>query len=331
MELCNILRELAYRVRTHRSVPGNALSHGMILMFHRIVEDMIEYQYPSIAQLHVTVGHLEYLITGLREQGYEIISLDELCQRLNSNRKNDKFVVFTFDDAYRDTYELAFPLFKKHDAPFTVYVPTAVPDNNFIWWYYMLDDLVYRHAAIDISIMGEKLHFELTTDEQKADTYKVLEGIFNSIRPEQRIDVMKGLFFGYALDPEVYNRKLSMTWEQLAELSGSGLATIGGHSVNHNNLAAMSRDEAIDEILRGRKRIEEKLGIKVEHFCYPFGSKAAAHFREFDLTKGLGFKTAVTSRHGYISPAHKHYLERLPRIMVDMSISIKSLNRKGTT
>ncbi len=324
MELINKFRELGYRIRT-QLVPGRGSVNGMILMFHRVVEELGEYRHPQLAQLHVTTRHLEHLIVGLREQGYEIISLDGLCHKLNGNQKKAKFVVFTFDDAYRDTYELAYPIFRKHAAPFTVYVPTAVPDNNFIWWYYMLDDLVYRNESLDILTMQDSHHFEVRTEEQKRHAYKAIENLINSIDPNHRRDELARMFARYGLNAREYDRKLSMSWAQLGELSSSGFVTIGGHTVNHYNLAHMTLKEATNEIILGKKRLEEKLDVAVDHFSYPFGSKSAAHFREFDLARSLGYKTCTTSRPGYITQGHCHYTERLPRIMVNMQQTLQGL------
>jgi len=116
-----------------------------------------------------------------------------------------------------------------------------------------------------------------------------------------------------------------MNWEQLGDLAGSGLATIGGHSVNHYNMAQLSLEDARKEMQQGRNRITEKLGIDVDHFSYPFGTKSAAHFREFALAKSLGFKTCTTTRPGNITSGHKYYLERLPRVMVEESTTVHSL------
>jgi peptidoglycan/xylan/chitin deacetylase (PgdA/CDA1 family) len=244
---------------------------------------------------------------------------------LKNGREKSRFAVFTFDDGFRDTYELAYPIFSKHNAPFTVYVTTAVPDNDFIWWHYMLDDLVYRNDLLDITLLGERRLFESKTAKQKFHAYKAIDGLVNSIEPDHRREALETIFTSYGLNSAVYAQKLSMTWDQIRELSRSRLATIGSHTVNHPNLALMSPQAAVDEMERGRMRIRDKLGIPVDHFCYPYGGKSAARCREFDLVKSLCFKTATTTRYGYITYRHHTAMERLPRIMVDMSTTIQGI------
>ena len=322
MDLSAIFSEIVYRFRTQVQVVGKNSCRGMILMLHRIIEGECEYGSPGIARLHVTVRHLEELMLQLRELEYEIISLDELHSTIKNGGKNSRFAVFTFDDAYLDTYELVFPLFKKHAAPFAVYVPTAVPDHQFFWWYYMLDDLVYRNGAIEVQIGGITFRFGLGTTEEKHYAYAALETLINAIDPRRRREALEGVFGRYGLDEDTYARKLSMNWEQIREMDWSGLATIGGHTVNHNDLTLLSRDEALDEMKLGKCRIEEQIGHSVSHFCYPFG---AAGRREFNLATKLGFKTCTTCQTGFLSRSHRSYPERLPRIMVEQITSARSI------
>ncbi|MEK7247760.1 MAG: glycoside hydrolase family 38 C-terminal domain-containing protein, partial [Chloroflexota bacterium] len=41
-----------------------------------------------------------------------------------------RFAVFTFDDAYRDNLKYALPVLRRHQCPFTLYVPTALVDES---------------------------------------------------------------------------------------------------------------------------------------------------------------------------------------------------------
>lgn len=328
MDWLNKSRELVYRLRTRAFLPGCGSPAGMILMLHRVVGSEDEFRRSRLRHLHITASHLENLLITLREQGCLIISLEELWRDLQSGRLRPGSVVLTFDDAYRDTYEQAFPILQKHGAPFTLYVPTAVPDNDYLWWHYLLDDLVERNESLAVTIGTEHYRFDTGTAAQKLAAYRRLEADVNAQTPAGRRAVLETLFAGCGLSAADYRRQLSMTWDQLADLCRSGIVTLGGHTVNHDNLALMSLAEAENEIMAGKRRIEEQLGITVEHFSFPFGSKSAAHFREFDLAARLGFKTCTTSRHGFIVAGHRHYLERLPRITVDMQTDALALGRQ---
>jgi peptidoglycan/xylan/chitin deacetylase (PgdA/CDA1 family) len=74
---------------------------------------------------------------------------------------------------------------------------------------------------------------------------------------------------------------------------------------------------ANQEITASRSRIEDTLQRPVAHFAYPYGDRAAAGRREFQLAKDAGFKTAVTTRPGMIFPENAEYPTALPRVSLN--------------
>src|SRR5258708_4037402 len=47
---------------------------------------------------------------------------------------------------------------------------------------------------------------------------------------------------------------------------------IGSHSMTHRNLRHLSPAETGEEISASKKFLEDRFGIEVSHFCYPYGS-----------------------------------------------------------
>ena len=95
-------------------------------MFHRIVPQTAARRVHNHLSLEITPEHLEQVIQYFRRKEYSFISLDQLSTSLETgNLPNNKFVVFTFDDGYRDNLEIAYPILKKYEIPFTVYITTG--------------------------------------------------------------------------------------------------------------------------------------------------------------------------------------------------------------
>ena len=67
----------------------------------------------------------------------------------------------------------------------------------------------------------------------------------------------------------------NMSWDDLGALLESG-HTIGAHSRSHSRLSEM-KDETglIAEIIGSGERLEHDLGIRVQHFAFPFGNLAS--------------------------------------------------------
>jgi peptidoglycan/xylan/chitin deacetylase (PgdA/CDA1 family) len=80
---------------------------------------------------------------------------------------------------------------------------------------------------------------------------------------------------------------------------------IGSHSITHRNLRHLSPIEMREEISGSKKFLEDRFGIEVRHFCYPYGS-----WNETvrDLVVEAGYRTACTLDFGVNNtntPAHE--------------------------
>ena len=109
---------------------------GSILMLHRVVEQRSDS--PSQRELEVTPDFLEQTIMDYQQKGYTFISIDELSSLLTTHHSLSakKNVCLTFDDGYQDNHDIAYPLLKRLEVPFAVYVATGFIDNRLpMWWY----------------------------------------------------------------------------------------------------------------------------------------------------------------------------------------------------
>lgn len=103
-----------------------------------------------------------------------------------------------------------------------------------------------------------------------------------------------------------------MSWDMIRAISKQGVE-IGSHTRSHPQLATLS-NEAMQEELRGSKRaLEEQLGRKVEHFCYPYGNLETS-VRE-EVVKA-GYRSAVTTGRGHVLERSDPFL--LPRISIKL-------------
>ena len=107
--------------------------------------------------------------------------------------------------------------------------------------------------------------------------------------------------------------KAAMTWDEVRQMAGDPLCTIGAPTVHHYNIKALGEDQALSEMVDSAARIEAKLGKRPVHFAYPYGDETSAGPRDFELARTAGFETAVTTRKGMIFPGHSQHMTALPR------------------
>jgi len=267
--------------------------------------------------LEVTPGFLDAVIQHVRQFGYEIVTLDEAQRRLVEGEHKQKFVCFTLDDGYADNYFHAFPVFKKQQAPFTVYVSTSLPDGSAVLWWQLLEELIRMRDDIELDSNDSGLHFETRTSRQK---YRAFNNIYWSLRrmpPARQRDTVCALFDRYDVDYLAYGQSCSLSWDMIKELATSGWATIGAHTINHFALSKLTSDQVREEADRSRQRIATQIGHVPKHFSYPYGDSLSAGPREFDIIQELGFETATTTRKGVLFPDCAEHLHALPRVSLN--------------
>lgn len=70
---------------------------------------------------------------------------------------------------------------------------------------------------------------------------------------------------------------------------------VGAHTCTHPRLSRIPRERAREEIVSSKKKLEDRFGLPMEHFAYPFGDYDEV---VVDLVREAGFKTACTMDRG---------------------------------
>ena len=87
-----------------------------------------------------------------------------------------------------------------------------------------------------------------------------------------------------------------LSWDDIAVMQASGLITFGSHTLTHPYLPDITSPSVIKkEIGDSKKILEEKLGRKVDSFCYP-GGRFDARSRQAVID--AGYSLAVASNPG---------------------------------
>lgn len=120
----------------------------------------------------------------------------------------------------------------------------------------------------------------LTFDDGYMDFY------YNAYPILQKYGMKATVFIPTAL----MNQGYYLTWEQIKDMSSSGLITYGAHGVNHYHMTTLSAESLDFELAESKKVLQEKLGIPINFFAYPYGS---VDTRVIKATKKAGFIGAV--------------------------------------
>lgn len=291
-------------------------SRGVIFTLHRVLPDEPADFSPN-AILQVQPEFLDYVITRIRELDLDIVTLDEALERLAAAKPGRQFVVLTFDDAYKDNLAYALPILRRHDAPFTLYVPTAMVDGVGELWWQAIEDIITRQEAIAMTSNGQTDYVETLTTAQKDDAFNALYWQMRKMPEDARVKLVRNFAAAYGYDLDRQCRELIMDWQELRLFAGDPLCTIGAHTAHHYELAKLPLDQARNEMAQSADILLAQFGTSPVHFSYPLGGPLSAGQREFDLARELGFKTAVTTRPGGLYPHHAASPHALPRISLN--------------
>jgi peptidoglycan/xylan/chitin deacetylase (PgdA/CDA1 family) len=287
---------------------------GAILSLHHVRPRRPDAFQPN-RLLEVTPEFLERVVRYLRRRDLDLVSLEEVHRRLCERDFARRFVCITVDGGYRDTLQWAYPILRRYDAPFAVYVPTSFPDRLGELWWLALEAVVARHSRVTLLLDGSERGFECATIPEKHDLFDALYRHLRGLPAEEQLRIlMRDLCARYHVDIAAFCDQLCMSWSELATLAADPLVTIGAHTVNHVMLARVPEPMARSEMAMSRSVIEAALGRRPDHLSYPVGDKSSAGPREFKIAAELGFKTAVTTRPGVLFPEHRDHLTALPRI-----------------
>jgi peptidoglycan/xylan/chitin deacetylase (PgdA/CDA1 family) len=308
--------EALWASQTTRLIRAVSSCRGVIFTLHRVIPDAPADFSPN-AILQITPQFLEYAIVRTRRLGLEIVDLDEAARRVSEPDRVSPFAVFTFDDAYRDNLEYALPILRKHNCPFTLFVPTALVDGAGEIWWQALEDIVAEQDALALPIEDGAEYIETGSTAEKLRAYKDLYWRMRTIPEPDRVVFIRDLAERYGYDLERQCRDLIMDWRELRTFAEEPLCTIGAHTVHHYELAKLPAEQARSEIEQSQSVIEAQFGFRPKHLAYPVGGANSAGKREFAMARELGFTTAVTTRPGGLYYAHRKHLTALPRISLN--------------
>ena len=94
---------------------------GVIFMLHRVTPEPVRPFEPNRI-LKVTPEFLDAVLSQVIEAGYDLLSLDDVPDRIAAGKAERPFACFTLDDGYRDNAIYAAPILARHGLRASFYV-----------------------------------------------------------------------------------------------------------------------------------------------------------------------------------------------------------------
>jgi peptidoglycan/xylan/chitin deacetylase (PgdA/CDA1 family) len=271
--------------------------------------------------LDLTAGELEAVLSCLLEEGYRPAALDDIrLQHRPQPGGGERRVAITFDDGYAGNLHVAYPLLRRHDIPFTVYVTTGFMDREVHVWWYALERLIARVEGLRFEHLGGAHRYTTISLAQKVHAYQRIRGLLLCVQPDTAESILQQLFAGTAGDMAQLGAGDVLSAEQVRAMSEDPLVTIGAHSMSHPALRQLDEEASRREIHGSGERLAAVTGKPARHFAYPFGNRAAYGPREERLVRESGYQTAVTTCARQLQSTDRS--TALPRIMLTAQLDV---------
>jgi peptidoglycan/xylan/chitin deacetylase (PgdA/CDA1 family) len=254
----------------------------LILTYHRVLEKWgpaLDYSQPGMI---VTARTFDSQLSFLCEH-FDVVPLSALLDDGDPKRGACRpRCVITFDDGWRDNYELAFPILRKHRAPATIFVTTDFIGTERVFWhteliYLLLHGNLMKHvrdgAGLTPYPQGVRDRLRRWAGPPGAsgtgDTDAVVEAV-KATCDEAAIDrLIEALAKAAGLRRPLFpGRRFFLDWDQIREMASHDVE-IGSHGTSHRILTRLPRHEATQELVRSKAEIEYRLGRDVRHFACP--------------------------------------------------------------
>jgi peptidoglycan/xylan/chitin deacetylase (PgdA/CDA1 family) len=247
---------------------------------------------------------LDYLATW-----FNVVSLKDIVEWLDGHRDLPPYAaLITFDDGYLDNYTSAFPLLRKHNFPALIFLTTGHigTDAPFYW---DMAAYCFAHTQNDHLTFPDG-HAENWSNQAGRDQVSKnwIEFMKTLPQAEKQIYVENlPVLLGVSI-PAGFFKRLMIDWDQAREMQKDGIE-FGGHTVHHPILTRISLEEAREEVVGSKTRIEDELGEPVLGFAYPNGQASDLNEGIEKIVADSGIRAAFTLLNG---PSSQGEVKRNP-------------------
>jgi peptidoglycan/xylan/chitin deacetylase (PgdA/CDA1 family) len=217
----------------------------------------------------------------------DVIALEDVPAALRQAR--GRKVLITFDDGYRDGFEVALPVLRRAGLPAAFFLVTGYLDRPRLSWW---DELAWMGAGPEAVAAYKRLG--------EHDTEPFLNRM--------------GERTGRGRAPPDAGATTWLTWDMARAMRDAGMS-FGGHTVNHPVLARISPERQRDEIRGCARRIADELGTVMRAFSYPVGSADAFDATAMRLVREAGCDVSFALVGGHARPRRADPLA-VPRMSV---------------
>ena len=296
----------------------------VVLMYHRILPADDKRTLSEEPGMIVTPETFRLHMNILR-QYFDIVRLSDWLNHKNSNNKMpDRACVISFDDGWSDNYEFAYPILREMNIPATIFLVSDMIGTDRIFWPEYLARTIstisqcspdlWPKSCLDW-LRDASTSYDFGTSPPNQEELSELISHAKALPDHAIISLLDEINDELDL-PTIRSKPSLLDWDQVTEMTSSGIFDAGSHTCNHVRLVDKSTPELLEkEIITSKEIIEKKIGKPVSTFCFPNGDYSP---QALDIVK-RNYECSVTTESGWNTYSTDNYLLRRISIHEDIS------------
>lgn len=270
---------------------------AVVLSYHRVGDAASS---DANRDLWTTADSLDAQLRFLK-RSFEIVEPADLARGERLSERGRRVMV-TFDDGYRDLYDVAFPVLQANRVNATMFLCSGFLDGlASAWW----DEIAWmlRHSAPRELPPGPWSSQRLSLhDAELEHAIDVVTRSCWALSPAAAGELLEQLAVatGAGQRPAATAAADWITWEMAREMQAAG-HHIGAHTITHPILARLPRARQREEIAGSADRIAVELGERPRWLAYPVGVHGSFNEDSYAAAGEAGIELAFSNYGGRVT------------------------------
>jgi peptidoglycan/xylan/chitin deacetylase (PgdA/CDA1 family) len=223
-----------------------------------------------------------------------VLSEEELIEIVYSKKPVKELCsMVTFDDGYRDNFDIAYPILKELNIPAIFFIPTEHLSKRQVGWWDIVAYLIKKTGRKNFTF--QNIEYNIT------DPKLLIKKFIRELKSIESSDVNNYLNnLSKALDQDFPDIELQsselMTWDQIRLMSDNGM-TIGTHGHDHSIFSRQDGTTLRAQLETSIHILESVIDKKIKSVAYPvggyhhFNQETKTVSKDIDLKLGFSFLT----------------------------------------
>jgi hypothetical protein len=256
----------------------------------------------------VTLRQFEHDLD-LLEETATVLPLSAALRLAAESSLPDLPVVITFDDGFKEHFDLALPMLLARSLPATFFLGAQAsgpkPALRWIDCVYALADL--HPDSTGLALAGKQLVFPGAKGVQE------LKMFLRQLPPQQQTSALRQVQQQLAVSDEAIEelaRRLYLDLTDALEMAGYQYVTMGGHGSTHACLGNLSIVAAQQEVCDSYAAVRALTSTDFVPFAYPFGGPSSFSSTTEAIVAAAGFSCACSAVPGLNLTGSTYHLHR---------------------